>query len=151
MATIKIRPAKPSDVETIVEFQIRLAAESEMIELDREEITEGVYKLFQCPEKGCYWIAEVDKQILGCLRIMPEWNVWKNSTILWIHSLYVIPEARRRGIFKAFYIHIKNKVKRTPNLTGIRLYVAKDNRIAQMSYEAMGMIRDHYHLYEWIK
>lgn len=151
MTTIKIRPAKSSDAETMVEFQIRMAAESEMMELDREKVTKGVRKVFQYPTKGCYWIAEDDSQILGCLLVIPEWSDWRNSTILWIHSLYVIPEARRRGVFNALFKHIKEKVKSASDLEGIRLYVAKNNRLAQMSYESLGMTRDHYYLYEWMK
>ena len=36
-------------------------------------------------------------------------------------------------------------------LVGLRLYVDKRNTGAQGTYEALGMTREHYHLYEWMK
>ena len=85
------------------------------------------------------------------LMTVPEWSDWRNGTVLWVHSVYVVPEARRQGVFTAMYGHLRSAVERSDDLVGLRLYVDRANEPAQRVYEAMGMSRDHYHLYEWLK
>lgn len=148
---LQVRAARPSDAATIAEFQLRMAAESEGLALDRETVDQGIQAVFNDPSKGRYWVAEAEGRVVGCLLAVPEWSDWRNATVLWIHSLYVVPEARRRGVFRALYEHLKARVERSPELAGLRLYVDKGNRPAQQVYEALGMTAEHYHLYEWLK
>ena len=148
---IKIRKAKSGDSERIVELQLRMAQETEGLELDRNVVGKGVRAVFQEPARGTYWVAEETGEILGVLLAIPEWSDWRNGTVLWIHSLYVIPEARRRGVFKRLYLNLKEQVEQSPKLMGLRLYVDKQNKSAQKVYEKLGLCRDHYDLYEWLK
>jgi len=71
--------------------------------------------------------------------------------VLWIHSLYVIPEARGQGVFKKLYLNLEKQVEQSTELAGIRLYVDKQNKSAQKIYEKLGMNKHHYELYEWLK
>jgi GNAT superfamily N-acetyltransferase len=151
MAEVQVRPARREDASTLVEFQLRLAEESEGMTLDRPTVGRGVRAVFDDPTKGRYWVAEADGRAVGCLLAVPEWSDWRCATVLWIHSLYVLPEARRQGVFKALYGHLKRQVEESPDLTGLRLYVDKANQAAQQVYQALGMTREHYHLYEWMK
>ncbi len=148
---IKIRKAKSSDSERIVELQLKMARETEGLELDSDVVTKGVRGVFQQPARGTYWMAEEEGQILGMLLAIPEWSDWRNGTVLWIHSLYVVPEARGRGVFKKLYLNLRKQVMESPELVGLRLYVDKQNKPAQKVYEKLGMTRDHYELYEWLK
>ena len=151
MSTISVRQARRGDAATIVEFQTLMARESEGMELDRPTVTRGVEAVFDDPAKGQYWVAEADGRIVGSLLTIPEWSDWRNATVLWIHSLYVVPEARGQGVFKRLYLSLKGQVERSPALAGLRLYVDKANQLAQKAYEALGMTREHYDLYEWLK
>jgi GNAT superfamily N-acetyltransferase len=148
---ITIRAGQVKDIEAIVETQLKMAAETEGLILDRDIITKGVRAVFESPSKGQYYIAEEDGRILGVLLGIPEWSDWRNSTVLWIHSLFVCPEARNKGVFKKLYTFLKNMVDNSPELAGLRLYVDKKNKNAQKVYEKLGMSRDHYLLYEWLK
>ena len=148
---IKIRKAKSGDSERIVELQLKMARETEGLELKRDVVTKGVRGVFQQPARGTYWVAEEERQILGMLLAIPEWSDWRNGTVLWIHSLYVVPEARGRGVFKKLYLSLTRQVMESPELVGLRLYVDKQNKSAQKIYEKLGMSRDHYELYEWLK
>jgi len=148
---IKIRKAKSSDSERIVELQLKMAQETEELELNKNVVAKGVRAVFRDPAHGTYWVAEEKGRILGMLLSIPEWSDWRNGTVLWIHSLYVIGEARRRGVFRKLYLNLKKQVKQSPGLIGLRLYVDKRNRSAQKVYEKLGMSRDHYELYEWLK
>jgi len=101
--------------------------------------------------RGTYWVAEENGELLGMLLAIPEWSDWRNGTVLWIHSLYVVGRARRRGVFKKLYLNLKRQVERSPELVGLRLYVDKTNKPAQKVYERLGMNKHHYELYEWLK
>ncbi len=148
---IKIRKAKSSDSERIVELQLKMAQETEGLELNRDVVSKGVCGVFQEPARGTYWVVEEKGEILAVLLAIPEWSDWRNGTVLWIHSLYVVSEARGRGVFKKLYLNLKKQVEQSPELVGLRLYVDKQNKSAQKIYEKLGMSRDHYELYEWLK
>jgi len=147
---ITIRQAGAADVETIASFQCRLAAESENITLDLRTVRKGVRAVVNDPGKGRYWLAEVDGRTVACTMILCEWSDWRNAAVWWIHSLYVLPESRRRGVLKALYGHLRALVEADESLRGLRLYVEKDNRTAMAAYEALGMDGQHYKLYEWM-
>ena len=48
-------------------------------------------------------------------------------------------------------MNLKKQVEKSPELVGLRLYVDRQNKSAQKIYEKLGMSRDHYELYEWLK
>ncbi len=148
---IEIRKGKLGDTEHIVELQLQMARETEGLGLDKTVVSRGVQGVFEEPARGTYWIAEEKGKVLGVLLAIPEWSDWRNATVLWIHSLYVIPEARGQGVFKKLYLNLEKQVKQSPELAGIRLYVDKRNKPAQEVYEKMGMNKHHYELYEWLK
>ena len=148
---LNIRKAKPSDSERIVELQLRMAQETEGLRLERDVVSKGVQGIFQEPAQGTYWVAEEKPLLLAVLLAIPEWSDWRNGTVLWIHSLYVIPQARNRGIFKKLYLNLKKQIQQSPDLMGLRLYVDKRNKSAQKVYEKLGMDKEHYELYEWLK
>jgi ribosomal protein S18 acetylase RimI-like enzyme len=146
-----IRPARPEDAPAIVDFQLRLASETEGLELDLPTVNAGVAAVFNDPHKAAYYVAERDGRIVGGLMTTYEWSDWRNGMILWIQSVYVIVEERGRGIYRALYEYLKRRVEEDPHLKGIRLYVDKRNTAAQKVYERLGMNREHYETFEWIK
>lgn len=148
---IEIRKGKLSDVKNIVELQLQMAYETEGLQLDRQTVTKGVQGVFRQPQRGHYWVAEEEGKILAVFLSIPEWSDWRNATVLWIHSLYVIPEARKKGVFSKMFRNLKQQVEQSPELVGLRLYVDKQNKPAQAVYEKLGMNKHHYELYEWLK
>ena len=148
---IEIREGKLSDSENIVELQLRMAQETEGLQLDRNVVSKGVRGVFEEPARGTYWVAEEKGKVLGVLLAISEWSDWRNATVLWTHSLYVIPEARGQGVFKKLYLNLEKQVQQSPELAGLRLYVDKQNKSAQKVYEKLGMNKHHYELYEWLK
>ena len=148
---IEIRPGRRKDASNIADFQIRMAKETEDFALDRPTVEKGVHAVFDDPHKGAYWIAELDGDVVGCLLTVPEWSDWRNGTVLWIHSVYVIPRARRRGVFRMMYETLKTTVEQSADLRGLRLYVEQENERAQKTYNAMGMDGNHYKMFEWMR
>ena len=148
---IKIRPGLLFDIDTIAEYQVKMAFETENMKLDPATVNLGVTAVMDDPGKGKYWLAEIDGKVAGCLLTIPEWSDWRNGTVLWIHSVYVHPDFRKHGVYKAMYGHLKQMVDEAHDLRGLRLYVDKTNIQAQKVYEALGMSGEHYHLFEWMK
>ena len=146
-----VRKALPEEAQQIISFQIAMALETENIILDQETVMHGVKAVYKDPAKGNYFIAEEDGQVIASLLTTYEWSDWRNGTVLWIQSVYVTPEFRRKGIYKALYGHIRTMVEHDHGLKGIRLYADKGNMIAHKVYEKLGMTADHYQLYEWLK
>ncbi|KJF42452.1 GNAT family N-acetyltransferase [Draconibacterium sediminis] len=146
-----IRQATLQDHKTLVEFQLAMAHETEGIELHAPTVELGVEAVLNDSNKGNYYVAEVNGQVVSSLLTTFEWSDWRNGTILWIQSVYVMPDFRRKGVYRKMYAHIKDMVMKADNLNGIRLYADKTNVAAQKTYENLGMNQDHYVTFEWMK
>ena len=146
-----IRQAKIDDKEILSRFQQQMAWETETLRLDKETLNNGLEAVLTDPSKGKYFIVEDKGNVIACLMVTPEWSDWRNGTVWWIQSVYVINEYRRQGIYRKLYEHVKNWVINEESYKGIRLYVEKDNLIAQKVYSSMGMDGEHYRLFEWMK
>lgn len=147
---IIIRKAKPSDIPSIIDFQLRMALETEDIHLIPEIVTEGVNAVFNDVSKGQYFVAELNGQVVASLLITYEWSDWRNCNVWWFQSVFVIPGYRRQGIFRMMYTHIR-KLAEENDIAGLRLYVETRNAGAQKTYEALGMSSEHYSFYEWMR
>jgi ribosomal protein S18 acetylase RimI-like enzyme len=148
---ISIRLANEGDTEAIVEFQLKMALESESLELDHETLENGVHAVFLDPQKGKYFLAVDDDMIIASLMLTPEWSDWRDQWVMWVQSVYVEPKYRRQGVFKMMYEHIRKIVQQDDNTAGLRLYVDVSNKNAVEVYKAIGMDGDHYTVFEWMK
>jgi GNAT superfamily N-acetyltransferase len=146
-----IRKANETDSTSITEFQLAMAWETEQLQLNEPTVIKGVAAVFADETKGVYYVAELDGKVVGSLLTTFEWSDWRNGTVLWIQSVYVRPEFRKRSIFSKIYKHIQEKVTANANLRGIRLYADKTNISAHGVYEHLGMTAEHYQMFEWMK
>lgn len=148
---VTIREAIYTDAEFIIHFQRSMAAETEKISLDENSATKGVNAVLKDSNKGTYIVAESDEKVIASLLLTNEWSDWRNGVILWIQSVYVLPEFRDRGVFRQMYGFVKSKVESDEKIMGIRLYVDNTNIVAQKVYASLGMNGDHYTTFEWMK
>jgi ribosomal protein S18 acetylase RimI-like enzyme len=148
---IEIRKATRNDIPVLVDFQCKLALESENVTLEKDVVVLGMNAMFDDPTKGSYYLAVDGHEIAGCHMITYEWSDWKNGMVLWIQSVYVRESFRKQGVFKKMYDNITDIIKEDSGLRGLRLYVDKSNDRAMKTYEAMGMDGSHYTVYEWMK
>lgn len=146
-----IRQANEKDSSSIVEFQLAMAMETEQLQLHEPTVVKGVAAVFKDSSKGIYYVAETDGKVVASLLTTFEWSDWRNGTVLWIQSVYVKPEFRKRSIFSRLYKHIQEKVALDKHLRGIRLYADKTNIPAHGVYEHLGMTAEHYQMFEWMK
>jgi GNAT superfamily N-acetyltransferase len=146
-----VREARLTDMPSLLDFQLKMALETENVQLEIQPLTQGMQRLLKDPGKGKYYVAEESGEVIGCLMTTFEWSEWRCGTILWIQSVYVAAPWRKKGVFKMMYQHIHQLVSDDPDLKGIRLYVDKTNQTAQKVYNGLGMNGDHYTVFEWMK
>ena len=137
-----------ADTETIVQFQKNMALETEGKTLQEFAIKSGVTEVIKDTQKGTYLVAEYEGHIIGSLLITYEWSDWRNGWVWWIQSVYVKSEWRRKGVYSHLYDEVKKLSSGVKNICGIRLYVEKENIIAQTVYKKLGMHDTKYLLYE---
>ena len=131
---------RPSTIwETIVDFNARLAEESESIRLDRATLKNGVRTVLSDAARGSYYLVCNDGGVVGQMMHTREWSDWRNGDIWWIQSVYVRPGHRRRGVCRALYEHLKALAASDPGVVGLRLYVERGNGAAQAAYASFGM------------
>jgi ribosomal protein S18 acetylase RimI-like enzyme len=147
---IQIRKATLSDAPAIIDFQLKMAWETEGINLAYEIVTPGVNAVFQNQSHGQYYVAETGGNVVASLLITYEWSDWRNRNVWWFQSVYVMPEFRRQGIFRRMYDYIK-QLAEEDDIAGLRLYVETKNIRAQKTYKALGMSSEHYSFYEWMR
>ena len=147
---IVIRKAAPSDTPLIIDFQLKMAWETEELKLDPETVKKGVNAVFENNSRGQYYVAEEDGNLIASLLITNEWSDWRNRNVWWLQSVYVLPEYRRRGVFRLMYNHIRLLAEKN-DIAGLRLYVETKNSAAKKTYESLGMSSEHYSFYEWMR
>jgi GNAT superfamily N-acetyltransferase len=145
---MRIRDATLADYEFIVRANQALAAETEDLALDPDLVGPGVRAVFDDPSLGRYYIAEADGRPVGQLMTTFEWSDWRNGLLLWIQSVYVLPEARGQGAFRALFQHLVDLARADSRICGIRLYVDRHNERAQAVYGRLGMHLSNYALME---
>ena len=143
-----IRSASTDDISDIAQFNIAMAQETEERQLDPETIQSGVSGVIQNHAHGFYLIAERDQAAVGSLLITFEWSDWRNGTLWWIQSVYVKPEHRRTGVFKALYDAVIARAQAAKSVRGIRLYVEQENLDAQSVYQKLSMQKTPYQMFE---
>ena len=145
---MKITQPGIEDINSLVNFNIKMAKETENKILNKKIVTKGVSEVLTDTTLGYYVIAKNKNTILGSLMITYEWSDWRNGMFWWIQSVYVEKKYRQQGVYKQMYSYIKDKALKDNSCTGIRLYVEQENKIAQSVYTKLEMKETHYKLFE---
>ena len=132
-----------NDINAIAAFQVAMAMESEGTTLDLERVTRGVTMAMADEAKGKYIVARIDRKAVGSLMLTREWSDWNCQWYWWIQSVYVEPQHRKKGVYKAMYSKVK-QMAQAENVSQVRLYVDKTNTSAQKAYQRLGMDETHY-------
>lgn len=146
-----IRRAEPDDAPVITGFNLGIALETENLRLRPKTVRAGVAKLLENPGFGFYLVAELDGQTVGSLMVTTEWSDWRCGQFWWIQSVYVLPEFRKRGIYRRMHEKVKELARENDNVCGFRLYVEKENFAAQAAYLKTGMCQTGYRMFEELK
>jgi len=146
--TLIVRPARVEDAETIAGFNRAMAVETEDLALQPERVSAGVRAVFADSTKGFYLVAEAEGTPVGQVMVTPEWSDWRDGYFWWVQSVYVVPAARRRGVFRALLEALESRAAADPQVRGLRLYVHRHNANARRVYVRLGWRRADHDLYE---
>ena len=143
-----IKEGTKENIDDIAQFQVAMAAESEGTALDLTIVTKGVSLAVEDPAKGSYFLAcTADGTVAGSLFLTKEWSDWHATWYWWVQSVYVRPQFRQQGAYRALYQHVR-KLAKEAGITSLRLYVDRDNERAKKTYHAQGMSESHYLMFE---
>jgi len=148
---MQIRTAIINDSVAIAEFNIKMAKETEDMDLMPDVINAGVINMIKNPQMGFYLVAEEDNVIQASLMVTTEWSDWRNGLFWWIQSVYVQPKFRRKGLYSKLYEKVKILAEAESNVCGFRLYVEHENLVAQQTYRTLGMDKTDYQMFEEMK
>ncbi|MEP0846491.1 MAG: GNAT family N-acetyltransferase [Phycisphaerae bacterium] len=143
-----VRIANASDCDTIAANNIAMAWETERLVLDPRTARAGAAHALADPARAVYYLAEREGKVAGQMMITPEWSDWRDAYFWWIQSVYVRPDARGAGVYRALHRHVEALARARADVCGLRLYVEQENRRAQRVYERKGLRRTSYLLFE---
>ena len=143
-----IRPAAPGDLPEIVAFNLALALETEGKALVPAVVERGVAAALADPDRLRYWVADSGGRLEGQAAVTREWTDWRSGWLWWFQSVYVRPDSRRLGLFRALHAHIRQAAQSAGDVVGLRLYVEDHNARAQETYRTLGMVPGGYQVFE---
>ena len=144
---VSVRPARPSDAAVIASFNASLAEETGDHGLDRSALGPGVEAALRDPARSLYFVAEEGGRVVGQTMVTFEWSDWRNGFLWWIQSVFVAPEARQKGAFRALHARVVEEARRA-GAVGVRLYVLDTNARAREVYRRLGLADAGYRVLE---
>jgi hypothetical protein len=82
-------------VETLVDFSMSMAKETEDLELNKDTITQGTINCVKNPKLGMFLVAFTEDDIpVGQTMVTFEMSAALGGMIYWIQSVYVKPDYR---------------------------------------------------------
>jgi GNAT superfamily N-acetyltransferase len=143
----RVRLGEASDLDFLVDQNLRLAQDSEGLALDPVICRQGVLAVLESPALGHYLIAETSGERVGSLLVTTEWSDWRNCAYWWVQSVYVVPEWQGHGVFSALLAEVELRARQAGSAY-LRLYVDRSNTRAFEVYRRCGFSHEHYHLME---
>lgn len=143
-----LRRAEAKDLDILVDFNNRLAIETENRPLDLTVLRSSMKHILEDERKGVYWFACDGDKVVGQIMYVFEWSTWRDKNFMWLTDLYVLPEYRKQGVFKLLSQHMMNFYRENPDIIGLRFYVDKENTGVVPLYHRIGWKESNYDLWE---
>ncbi len=143
---LTVRDAHPTEADAIAAWNVAMAAETEGLTLDADLARRGAAEAF-LHGRATYLRAERDGAVVGQCMITTEWSDWRCAEVWWLQSVYVHPEHRGRGVYRALHDEVLRRA-RVAGAAGLRLYVDQRNHAAAEVYRRVGMNGEHYLVFE---
>ena len=147
-APVVIQKASLDHLDTIVHFNLALASETENRTLDKDILRQSIRSILQDPRKGVYMLACIEDKVVGQIMYTFEWSTWRNANFMWLTDLYVLPEYRKKGIFKLLSDYMMDFYHKDSSIIGLRFCVDKENTSVIPLYKKAGWKEGNYNLWE---
>ena len=143
-----LRRAEEKDLDVLVDFNNRLAIETENRPLDLTVLRSSMKHILEDERKGVYWLACDGDKVVGQFMYVFEWSTWRDKNFMWLTDLYVLPQYRKQGVIKLLCQHMMNFYRENPDIIGVRFYVDKENTGVVPLYHRIGWKESNYNLWE---
>ena len=107
-----LRRAEEKDLDVLVDFNNRLALETENRPLNLAVLRSSMKHILEDERKGVYWLACDGEKVVGQFMYVFEWSTWRDKNFMWLTDLYVLPEYRKQGVFKLLCQHMMDFYRR---------------------------------------
>ncbi|MFS0647528.1 N-acetyltransferase family protein [Siminovitchia sp. 179-K 8D1 HS] len=143
--TIKVRPAEQKDKDPLTALMYEYIVDFYQRPKPPIEKVQHIFHLLLEKEEGIQFVSENEGNLLGFATLYFTYSTTKADQITVMNDLYVIEEARGKGVaqklFKACEHYTKNN-----GYAHMSWITATDNDRAQRFYEKMGGVRgDWFH------
>ena len=138
------------NMEFFIKMIIDMAQETENKKLDKDLISKSIQELILTPDFGFYQISRLDLSICGMNMVTYEYNIELGKKIIWLQSVFVVKEARSKGVFRGLLRKLEDLALSDKNTyhNSLKLYMDKDNKVAQQIYLKSGFKITEDILYE---
>ncbi len=92
-----IRPAVVDDLDDVTALLVAQLREH-AVETPAAAIADAVGAVLRHPERGCILVARDRGTVVGVAALSFVWPIEHGGMSAWLEELYVVPEARGRGI-----------------------------------------------------
>jgi len=135
---LRIREARPEDIDTIVDFTLQEARETEGAEKAVATVTRGVRAGFGDSAPAKYWVAETEQgRVVASISVVTEWSNFNGGDYWWVQSLFIVPDHRGAGLVDSLLAHLEAAAK-AAGAIDLRLYVLNTNQRAINAYRRCG-------------
>lgn len=140
---LRVRPAAPADVPTLVELMRAFYAESDY-PLPEAAAGRAFATLLADARLGGAWLAEVDGLAVGHAVLTVSFSMEYGGLRGFVDDLYVRPQARGHGVAAALLAAVREDAG-TRGVRALHVEVGSENAIARRLY-ARGGYEDSGHL-----
>jgi len=138
---IKTRLANISDIKKLEILQVDMENTIEDDPYPDEIGKKGLKFIIDNPDYGFYIVAELEKKVVGGLRISFERSVSRNGFFWWIQNVCVDKELRGKRIYQSMFNKVIELAKNQDDVVAVKLHVHTNNSSAIKAYERTGMKR----------
>ncbi|KAM3139440.1 hypothetical protein pb186bvf_008465 [Paramecium bursaria] len=141
-----VQQGKIQDIDSFLNQIVKLAYETEQIKLDPQLVRQASDYLIQNEHFGLYLLYRSDQITKGSIMLTKEYNIY-NGYVQWVQSVYVEKEYRCQNIFRCLFMQFLSLAKEN-EAKKCKLYVYKENQLAQKVYQKVGMKQNDEIIYE---
>ena len=140
----EICAATEADIDMLIDFTLREAAEAEGLTLDVESATTGVRGAFGISPQSTYWVAtDPGGTMVASTSVVRGWSNFHGAYYWWVQSLYIVPEHRGAGLAEQLLRHLA-AASRAAGALDLRLYAHRLNERAIRTYTRFGFVESAY-------
>lgn len=152
---INIRMARSEDAETIVNFQIACAMETESVRLSPRTVEAGVLRIISfmgissVQGLGEYIVVqnEDSDEVIACCLLQNQFSDWHCGYYAMVESVYVHPDYRGCGVLQKMYAYVEDLVLRSGQVHEMRSTVSFENETMHKALKKMNWHETKYKVF----